>query len=304
MASRRRKATATTSDTLISRDFDSIGDYVKYVTTAKQRFNLVESSNRPGRNSWNGNTDSLVEAAALVETGWKEGADKVSHWSGQLSGFLEAAKTIKSKAYSYDLVGNYVDVGRYLSGEPECFGSDDQDGDQLASRVASIRLNNCVSGSLSGDSIVARGVAVLVAVDLIESLGTRCEVIVSQATNTNGRGGAAGSEENTHVECNVTVKRAGEPVDLDRLAYSVAHPAYFRRLGFRYCEVNGHSPSGCTVSDMSDKGQRQGTVEVDSVLSSTGLSVRQLQENVLAIAKACGIDFTDEQIAEIAASTV
>ena len=145
----RRKSIAAESASLISRDFDSIGDYVEYVTTTKQRFNLVESSDRDAANSWNGNTGSLAEATSLVETGWKAGADKVSHWSGKLTGFLEAAKSVKSRAYTYDVVGQYVDVGRYLTGEPECFGSDDSEGDQLASRVASIRLNNCVSGSLS-----------------------------------------------------------------------------------------------------------------------------------------------------------
>jgi hypothetical protein len=114
----------------------------------------------------------------------------------------------------------------------------------------------------------------------------------------------SGSVKNLHLDANVCVKRAGEPVDLDRLAYAVAHPAFFRRLGFRFMELNGHSPSGCSVSTMSDKDKRPGVIEIDSVVTYVALNQTSLQENVLEILKSCGVDFTNEQLAEIAASSV
>lgn len=285
-------------------NFESIGDYVRYVTETKQKHSLVEGSDsRQNGDKFYGDTKSLAEAVSLVEKGWPEGAAKVADWSSRLSSFLSAATSAKSRSYHWDVTGDYVDIGKFLTGEPECCGSDAEYGEQLSGRVVTIRLNACVSGGLQADAIVARGVAVLVAVDILESLGKRCEVIVSQATSTYGRGGDAGSVRDLHLDANVTVKRAGEPVDLDRLAYSVAHPAFFRRLGFRFMELGGHSPSGCTVSQMSDYGKRQGVVEVDSLLTYCSLNEQSLREHILQILTAVGVDFTPEQLAEIASST-
>jgi hypothetical protein len=50
---------------------------------------------------------------------------------------------------------------------------------------------------------------------------------------------------------------------------------------------------------MSDYEKREGTVEVDGVCTGEGLSQEELRENVLAIAKACGLEFSDEELAEI-----
>lgn len=278
---------------LVQHNFANIGEFVDFVTDKSHRIKVHASSDRPGKNNWNGNTNDLAHAVSLVETGWAEGAKKVAAWSGKLSCFLDVARAVKARQFAWEVSGDYVDVGKYLTGEPECFGAEVDNGETVSSRVVSIRLNNCVSGGLQADAIVARGVAVLVAVDLLESCGRRCEVIVSQATDTH----------DLHAECNIVVKRASEPVDLDRLAYSVAHPGFFRRLGFRFMEICGHSPSGCSCDSMTDYGQKQATVEVDKLITCVNLSFDSLREHILEVVKACGLDFTDEQLAEITSST-
>lgn len=287
----------------IVKDFDTIGEYVNYVLNTPQTRKLTEGSDSPECGGFYGRTNSLAEAAALVERGWPEGAAKVSEWSNRLDCFAAATAAAKSKAFNWDVTGDFVDVGKYMTGEPECFGSEDNDGEQSSSRVVSIRINACVSGALQADAIVARGVAVLVAVDVLESLGRRCEILVSQSTHTGGHT-MSGSVPNLHLDANVCVKRAGEPVDLDRLAFAVAHPAFFRRLGFKFMELNGHSPSGCNVWSMSDKGKRPGVIEVDELVTCVSLNQASLQEHVLEILKSCGVEFTNEQLAEIAASAV
>lgn len=280
-------------------NFDNVGDYLRFLADTKQVHKLIETSDTRGPVAWNGNTNSLDHAVSLVETGWADGAAKVAHWRDRLSCFLDAAKTAKSRTFAWDVVGDFVDVGRYLTGEPECFGAEQETGEQLSGKVVTIRINACVSGALQPEAIIARGVSVLVAVDLLESLGRRCEVIVSQATSTVRHGGA-GSTANLRLDCNVTVKKAGQPLDIDRLAYAVAHPGWFRRLGFKFMELCGHSPSGCMVSDLTDKGCRPGVVEVDSLLTHVSLSERSLREHVLEVVKACGLEFSEEQLSLIA----
>jgi len=278
---------------LIRHDFATIGDYVSFL----QQPHVIKvhaSSNSPGGSTWNGNTSSLDHAISLVETGWKEGAAKVADWSGRLGCFLEATRAVKAEQFAWDVTGDAVDVGKYLTGEPECWINKQDDGESISSRIVSIRLNSCVSGALQPEAIVARGVAVLVAVDLLESCGRRCEVIVSQSTTT----------AQIQADANIVVKRASEPVDLDRLAYAVAHPGFFRRLGFRFMEVCGHSPSACTCDSMSDNGNREGTVEIDGIVTGVNLDFESLRDHVLEVVKACGLDFTPEQLAEITNSTV
>ena len=136
------------------------------------------------------------------------------------------------------------------------------------------------------------GLTVLVAADLLESCGIRCEILVSQATYNDSR----------LVETNVCVKAPGVPIDIDRLAFAIAHPSFFRRFGFAFCEANGHSPIRCRVASLSDYEKREGTVEVDGVCSGDGLSDSELRANVLAIAKGCGLEFSDEELAEITQS--
>lgn len=271
----------------ITREFDNVTDYLAYLNSHSPARGIHAEHDSRGQASFFG-TDSYAAAERLVETGWADGAQKVADRRTQFDAFLTAAKATKASRWDWDVTGQFIDVGRYLSGEPEVFGADFDDGESNAARVVSIRLNSCVSASVSKESIIARGVTTLVAVDLLESCGIRCEVILSQATKTD-----------YVANHNIVVKKPSEPVDVDRLAFWLAHPSAFRRFGFKAMEIEGHSPSGCYPTQMSDYGSRQGTVELDSVKTATGLSDSELKANVLEIAKKCGLQFSDEQIDEL-----
>lgn len=271
----------------IAKNYDSVGEFLDDIGQSKP--GVSQESREKGNKSffW---TNTYEEAEALYRQGWADGVKKVEKRREGLSAFLDAAKAAKAKEFAWDVTGDFIDVGRVLTGEPECCGSNYDSGEQQQARVASIRLNTCVSGSVDAGVIAARGVAVLVAVDLLESCGIRCEVIVSQGTRSS----------DLQLDSNIIVKRPNEIVDPDRLAFVVAHPAFFRRFGFRFMELYGHSPSWCYPSPLQDYGKRQGVVEIDEILSGTGVSDSELKENVIEIAKKCGLTFTDEQIEELA----
>lgn len=270
----------------VTKDYETVGEYL--ADLARSDKGVARCSQDTGRRDffW---TETYAEAEGLVAKGWADGVARVNKHRDGLAAFLAAAKTAKSKTFGWDVTGDFIDVGRVLSGEPECCGQEFDHGDTVSKKVVSIRLNQCVSGAVSADAIAARGVAVLVAVDLLESCGIRCEVICSTATEGHG----------LHLTANVTVKRPNEVVDPDRLAFIVAHPSSFRRFGFRWMELYGHSPAGCHPAAVSDYGRREGTVEIDQILSAVDLSPTSLKENVIKIAEKCGLEFDDEQIAEL-----
>lgn len=274
----------------ITREFDNVTEYLAYLNSNEPARGVYAEHDGRGQANFFGTPD-YASAERLVETGWADGAKKVADRREQFDAFLTAAKAAKASRWDWEVTGHFIDVGRYLSGEPEVFGTEFDDGESNAARVASIRLNSCVSASVSTDAIIARGVTTLVAVDLLESCGIRCEVILSQATKAD-----------YVANHNIVVKKPSEPVDVDRLAFWLAHPSAFRRFGFKAMEIEGHSPSGCYPTKMSDYGNRQGTVELDSVCTATGLDAEQLKKDVLEIAKRCGLQFSDEQIDELVKS--
>jgi hypothetical protein len=285
---------------LTAKHYANLTDYLAEVCdeTRPIKSGLRVTSHDTGRSRffW---TETFEEAVELARTGWAEGTAKVVEHREQANAFLAAAKTAKSREFGWDVEGQFIDVGRFLEGEPECCGSEFDGGDTVASRVVSLRINQAVSGSVEADAICARGVTVLCAVDLLESCGIRCEIILSIGNISTG--GAGSVKSGKTVESHVILKRASDPVDLDRLAFWVAHPASFRRFGFRWLEQQGLSPCGSKPHPLANRGADPTIVEVDEVCTATGLSGGELQANVLAIARACGLDFNEEEVAAIAA---
>jgi hypothetical protein len=274
----------------ITVNYDSVGEYVAAMSDMSRQAKAHVASQDIGRSDffW---TRTFAEACELWQTGWKDGAERVAKYRDGFAAFISAAKQAKAKQFAWDVTGDFIDVGRYLTGEPECFGGEQDEGEANTGRVVSIRLNNCVSASVEADTICARGLAVLVAVDLLEACGIRCEVVIGTATK-------AGYV----VESNVTVKRASEMAEPSAIAFNVAHPSFFRRFGFRFMELNGHSPSGCLPCPMTDYGKRQGVIEIDEILSGVRLSQDSVMKNVLTIASKCGLTFDAKQMEELVAA--
>lgn len=284
---------------LIQKRYEGVTDYLAVVCdeSLAVRSSLKQTSHDTGRKYffW---TETFDEAVELAKSGWAEGAAKVEKHREQCEAFLRAAKAAKAREFAWDVEGHFVDIGRFLTGEPECCGNEIENGDTVSSRVVCIRLNQAVSGSVEADQICARGVTVLCAVDLLESCGIRCEVRLAAAGSSgDSRGG--GSTKGLTVESHILLKRPSDPVDIDRLAFWIAHPASFRRFGFRAHEQNGLSPCGTHPVPVQGYGEDPTIVEVDSICTATGLSQEDLRADILAIAKACGLTFDEAEIEAI-----
>lgn len=280
----------------IIQNFDSVFDYVAFVTdksrTIPHEVYQAHDDSEPRDFFW---TRSFNEALGLWRTGWSEGAERVAQHRRGFDAFIQTAKNAKSRQAMWDVTGEWWDEGRIATGEPECCASEIDLGDKATDRVVSIRLNNSVSSSVDANIICARGLAVLVAVDLLESCGIRCEVVVGTSTKQGG-------VNNGIVETNVTVKKAGEQVEPSAIAFNVAHPSFFRRFGFRFMELHGQSPCMNYPRPMTDCGSRNGVVEIDEILSEVRLSHDRITKNVLKIAEKCGLVFAGDEIEQLVAA--
>lgn len=134
---------------------------------------------------------------------------------------------------TYDVCGSEVDMGRFLSGEPECMIESQPIKIARKGRAVRIVVNASARADTPAATIKARGAAVLALVDILSRLQHPLEVWSAEATNPGGRGGTKVPERLVHL---VKVQDAAQPVDLARIMFALAHPAMLRQCFFRVCE--------------------------------------------------------------------
>lgn len=203
---------------------DSIHDAVAAGTdssTLVEGFGDDESSKRKKR-SFCG-TSSWEEMEQVIRTGWVKGRRSVA--AGLKDIFSSNSSSISSGSYAdYDVAGDYPDVERYLTGEPDHMLS--YGAHSAAKPVIKLVVNVVVSACVDTRFIINRGSAVAALVDEIESAGNSCEIIT--VFPTEGHKALA--------SYSVTVKKAGEVLSIDDIAFGLGHPSMVRRVIFSMLE--------------------------------------------------------------------
>lgn len=169
---------------------------------------------------WDGTVD-------LAGRGWPEGLENVDAIRARVSAIV--AREVTRPAWVFDVAGAVPDVGRYLAGEPENMLTPCEE--TAPARIVRLVVNFAASCNITAAAMYKRGAAALALVDAIESTGARVEIVVCNAHCASGNKRAV----------IVTVKRAEDHADPDRLAFALAHPATLRRLWFAYAE-NTYTP--------------------------------------------------------------
>jgi hypothetical protein len=141
------------------------------------------------------------------------------------------ARELTRPAWAFDVAGAVPDVARYLAGEPENMLTPCEE--TAPARVVRLVVNICASADITAAAMYKRGAAALAMVDAIESTGARVEIAVANCHQSRASGNRRAVV--------VTVKRAEDHAEPDRLAFALAHPATLRRLWFAFAE-NTYTP--------------------------------------------------------------
>jgi len=206
------------------RVFDTFGDFVDQVK--KPGYSKNNNASRKAASDWHMGA-SWGDAIKMAAEGWPEGLKKMQK-ATELLEIPSSEKNYEPQPMAA-LAGDEVDVGLYLSGEPECMTDWTMVETPSFGKVAKIVVNCSAAAGVSTDAMFKRGAAAVLLVDALESCGMRCEVWVIPWSS-----GETPKEPSFY--CEVLAKRADDPVELDRLAYMLAHPVVMRRLGFRLME--------------------------------------------------------------------
>ena len=170
-------------------------------------------------------TESWKEANEIASLGWKEGRELVD---ASLAAIFEsgASQIESAQVESFGVAGAFPDVPLYLAGEiahMQLEGEDNQDASQIIKLIIDIGAH-C---GINKKSIANRGAAVAALVDEIESTGKRCEIWATFGSSVKPK----------TLYTFVCAKASGEPLDIDKVAFTIGHPSMLRRMMFAVIEA-------------------------------------------------------------------
>lgn len=197
--------------------YDSVADYLRQV----EHGDIVEpgmSKRGDIGDSWSGELD-LSGACQLQRHGWPTGLR-------QLSDALATAKAhvARSPAIMYDVAGAYPAAHLAAAGDPASMVAL-QPSMERHKPVIKLGVAGNMTARFSADQFQIYGAALVSYIDTLENTGCRIE-LYKLMSNTYSDGG--------HMTTQVRLKAAEQPLELDRLAATLIHPASFRMVEFHH----------------------------------------------------------------------
>jgi hypothetical protein len=203
---------------------DNLPDVQRWLRDTPATWNITHSRTNMARHSWDLGV-GYDGALRLAETGWSEGAKDLSD---KLSAHMPERDHVDS--WRYDVAGELPDIGRFLAGDPAHMK---RHGHPKGNKpIVSLLVNICCSGSVTAEQFANYGAAMANVIDQIENSGRRVELNVAMVTQLSKR-----------VTVGWTVKQAEDPLDIAAIAFSLAHPAALRRIGFAMIERTPTRPT-------------------------------------------------------------
>jgi hypothetical protein len=200
--------------------FQSLAELGEYIETTRAKWSFRSSEKYRGDVTWDLGAD-YKEAVRMARHGWLEGAEKAQE---ALKAFMPMTPEPDTKV---DFYGYRPHVPRYCAGDPMNMVRRDPIDPQYGSgKVLTLGVPVNAVSSVSAQSMANFGVAVAQYVNQLETEGTRVELIGMSVSEVSG----------WRVAQTWVIKGAEQPLDLAVVAFSIGHPAMFRRLGFALLE--------------------------------------------------------------------
>ncbi len=204
--------------------FDSLDGYLETCNQPPPDYALRLSA-RMGELSFYA-TANYGEAMKLARLGWNEGTAKLDA-ARSLVQIPESVQDL-APAPVFAEEGDEVAVDRFLGGDSDSWVSFPVAPAPRRGRVVSVWINLTAAVGVAVEPYMARGAACLAVVDALERAGYRCEI--------SGILSAQASGPCPWLVARTLIKRAEDPLEIDRVAFLIAHPSAFRRLGLRVIE--------------------------------------------------------------------
>lgn len=215
----------TTTITRNITRYDSLSDI------AERGRKGVGTSKQPERGSnWFGTAD-YEAAVELAAKGWHQGGEQIQAAIERIKPKVGPMIEVLSRI-SYIPTPNrpgLLDVGRYAAGHPYCMISPVL---TSSTPIVKIGVPALWSGGCSTDMIMEAGAIVSAVAEVLTAAGYAVEVVALAGwCRRNG----------DHEITEVVLKRSVDKVDIEDLAFGIAHPSMSRRFIFASGELNAHA---------------------------------------------------------------
>lgn len=207
------------------RFFNSLDELFTYVS-APSVLDVQLSSRKNDSKNWSG-TPTYESALALARSGWTDMRPQVDSIMAEIDGKVRRI-VLDRPAIRFDVSGTYVDIAKFLTGDPECMVEIINEPVSEHGRIARILIQGCASWRVNIDMIQARGAAVCALADALGRSGIYLEIWQEFTISHKLRGKAKRTTDATAV----CLKKASDPLDIDLLMFPLGHPAMLRRLIF------------------------------------------------------------------------
>jgi len=188
------------------------------------------ASKATGRNDWYGTAD-YEEAVELAANGWWYGGNELEAAIRRIKPQVDKAVEVLARLVYMPTPNRpgVLDVGRYAAGHPYCMVSPVLSGSVPIVRV----MVPCLwSASVPTKDIMEAGAVVSAVAEVLTAAGYAVEV--AAVAGWDRRNGDAEVVE-------VILKQSTQRVDVEDLAFGIAHPSMSRRFIFAAGELNPHA---------------------------------------------------------------
>lgn len=191
----------------------------EFVDRARAPDSIEDGDGRQADGDWPGAT--WEEALQLAEDGWATVLPEVEAEVAELRERAGDQVLTTTLVPVWDVAGGEVDIGAYLSGEPECMVDAVPQLISARGRVVTFLVPAGYVNTTPHSAVHNRGVA----------LAALCSSIIATGHSVEIWSGFCAYFDDTERFASVArVVSAAEPLDIGRLMFVMAHPAMLRRL--------------------------------------------------------------------------
>lgn len=200
--------------------FDSLQDMQRWLEQTPRQWRRDSSVSKPASRDWDLRA-GWQGALALAKSGDMDGAQQIRDMLASHARTLPP-HTAPVPDVAHAVAGWHVDVPHYLTGQPDCMYGPTDCPDTGTAPVITLAVSINATADIDAPEMRRYGMALAHKVAALEADGWRVEIIGCFVSKVSGQ----------RVAVSWRVKSADRDIDLPSLAFSIGHPATFRRLGF------------------------------------------------------------------------
>lgn len=213
-------------------DWDQFLDYADWSGKEHTRASQIKTVKRESQTM----TRCFDDAMNLARNGWFDGINNLQKLDIKDLAVTEILKQKYEIQTKYDVAGGAVNIGRYLSGIPDCMRRlNIQTNNALPSRIQKVIILGTFDTTVSTDQVLQHGYTVYQIIEALELANIQTEITIAFSSN---KWDMRERYDYYFYETYIKIKNPEDVVYPEKILFCLAHPSMLRRLVFSEWERN------------------------------------------------------------------